>query len=472
LATAVAVCGHAHAHGFEERYELPVPLSYVITAACITVLLTFFLAIFFVGEHDSGIAERRESRFSISTGAAIALLLLGRILSWLLFALTLGAALWGSADPLMNLAPTMVWIVWWLGMSFASIVFGNVWPALDPWRSTADALQACMRRSGRLEARPPGRIWPPWLGMWPAVLFLLVWCWLEVVYPLASSPFRLGCAALLWSAFNLAGMGCFGRDNWQRHGDVFAIYFAALARMASMRLVRQPPALILRNPGRDLAHRQTFAVAGQVGFVLAMLSSVLFDGLHGSAAWPVFEAGLRKIAGRWMDINGYFAGTAGLLCTWLAFLLAYLLACGISAMMVPVLPRQPVKVRAARYAPALIPIAAAYLIAHNFSSLLIQGQNIFQLMSDPLGRQWDIFGTARFYPDIAVVDARLTWYVAVVSIVLGHVMSILMAHRIALNDTRSRSLTALATAPLTLLMVAYTAISLIVIAEPMVIPGP
>ena len=38
-----------------------------------------------------------------------------------------------------------------------------------------------------------------------------------------------------------------------------------------------------------------------------------------------------------------------------------------------------------------------------------------KLLSDPYGRQWDLFGTARFYPDISLVDARLTWAVALVA---------------------------------------------------------
>ena len=122
--------------------------------------------------------------------------------------------------------------------------------------------------------------------------------------------------------------------------------------------------------------------------------------------------------------------------------------------------------------PALIPIAAAYNLAHIFSSLLIQGQTVFQLLSDPLGRQWDLFGTARFYPDISVVDARLTWYVAVTSIVAGHVVSIWLAHRLALGLRLSPWRTALAMMPLTCLMLAYTAVSLVVIAEPMVVYSP
>jgi len=119
-------------------------------------------------------------------------------------------------------------------------------------------------------------------------------------------------------------------------------------------------------------------------------------------------------------------------------------------------------------APTLIPIAAAYLIAHNFSNLLIQGQTIIALLSDPLGRQWDVFGTAKFYPDISVVDAKLTWLVAVTAIVMGHVLSIWQAHRVALSWGLPTRRTALGTLPLTTLMIAYTAISLVVIAAPMV----
>jgi hypothetical protein len=83
-----------------------------------------------------------------------------------------------------------------------------------------------------------------------------------------------------------------------------------------------------------------------------------------------------------------------------------------------------------------------------------------------------LFGTAKMYPDISIVDAKLTWYVAVLSIVLGHVVSIWLSHRVALRQGLPARRTAVATLPLTLLMMTYTAISLLVIAEPMVTPAP
>lgn len=73
-----------------------------------------------------------------------------------------------------------------------------------------------------------------------------------------------------------------------------------------------------------------------------------------------------------------------------------------------------------------------------------------------------------------MVDARLTWYVAVGAIVTGHGVSIWLAHRLALDLKLSPWRTALAMTPMTGLMLAYTAVSLVVIAEPMVVyrPGP
>ena len=121
------------------------------------------------------------------------------------------------------------------------------------------------------------------------------------------------------------------------------------------------------------------------------------------------------------------------------------------------------------FALSLLPIAAAYLMAHNFSSFFLQGQNIFALLSDPFGKGWDIFGTAHFYPDITLIDAKLTWYVATISIVTGHVISVLWADNIAMNYVESNPW--FLNLPMTLVMIAFTALSLSIIAEPLTIPN-
>jgi hypothetical protein len=78
-----------------------------------------------------------------------------------------------------------------------------------------------------------------------------------------------------------------------------------------------------------------------------------------------------------------------------------------------------------------------------------------------------LFGTAKAYPDIGIVDARFTWYLAITSIIAGHAISIWLAHRLALRAFGARR-AVVASLPLTLLMVFYTVASLLIVADPLV----
>lgn len=55
---------------------------------------------------------------------------------------------------------------------------------------------------------------------------------------------------------------------------------------------------------------------------------------------------------------------------------------------------------------SLVPIAIAYHLAHYLSFLLVNGQALIPLLSDPLGRGWDLFGTRTYEIDSGIVDAR------------------------------------------------------------------
>ena len=70
-----------------------------------------------------------------------------------LLGLTLATALFGTTIELLNFAPTFVYVIFWLGIPLLSILFGNVWSVLSPWRALADAAVWVMERGGR-EARP------------------------------------------------------------------------------------------------------------------------------------------------------------------------------------------------------------------------------------------------------------------------------------------------------------------------------
>jgi hypothetical protein len=461
-AIALGMPALACAHAFEERYDLPAPLEYFVTGAAAVVILSFVVAQVVVGHTPHKTAPRGKL---IDLGPLLHVLRMTcRALALLLFALTIVAGLYGTADPLMNLAPTLVWIIWWVGLSLTVACIGNIWPALDPWRTLFDMADAAARRAGAKNGIALGWHYPQVLGAWPAVVLLLSLSWFEVAYPQAAVPYRLACVALAWSGVTLTGMLCFGPCVWQRNADVFALYFAMLGRFAPIAAGSDARHILLRPPGRGLIEAPAASPA-VVCFVMAMLSTVLFDGLLSGQAWWLAQTKIARAAPFLVDADGYRIGAAGLLGVWLIFLGAYVLACRVTAWLVPDCGfRKTVYL----FALTLVPIAIAYNIAHNCANFLVQGQQLIALASDPLGVKWDLFGTANFRPDIGLVDARVTWYVAITAIVGGHVISIWLAHRVALREFATSRRAALATVPLTLLMVAYTVVSLSVIAEPMV----
>lgn len=449
-------------HAFGERYDLPAPLAYFVAGAAAVVGLSFVVAVWV--SRKAPLPSPAEGRVVALGPLLPALRQACQTASVVLLVLAVVAGLFGTRNPEMNLAPTLVWIIAWVGLSLVIACVGNIWPALDPWRAVFECADALARRLGATRGITFGWTYPQALGAWPAVVLLLVFAWLEVVYLQASVPSRIAYMLLAWSALTLAGMVCFGREAWQRNADVFAIYFATLGRFSPLGPGPDGRSIVLRPLGRGLIASGAVPIA-MVSFVIAMLSTVLFDGLLGGQVWWLTKQAFTRWIPNLVDDSGYWVGTLGLIAVWLLFFAAYLLTCVVTARLVR---NHSAGAIARLFALTLVPIAIAYNIAHNLSSLLVQGQLLVSLASDPFGRGWDLFGTADFYPDIGIIDARLTWYVAIGAIVTGHVVSIWLAHRVALREFGASRKAVTASIPLTVLMVAYTAISLSVIAEPIV----
>ena len=73
-------------------------------------------------------------------------------------------------------------------------------------------------------------------------------------------------------------------------------------------------------------------------------------------------------------------------------------------------------------------------------------------------------------PTLDWMPISAVWYLSVGAIVVGHVVAIVLAHRIALRDAPRRPV--VAGLPLVAIMVGYTVLSLWIIAQPIVIdPG-
>jgi hypothetical protein len=469
VAAEVAGATSAQAHGMGERYDLPLPLGYYVLGSALVVALSFVVTAAFVYREPRADPYPRLDLMRMDGALGpLRVVLAGALQAVGVCALAgvIATGLFGNQHPARNLAPTLVWVAWWVGLGLFVALIGNVWPALNPWRTLA-------RLTGR-EQIAGERPYPEMFAEWPAVGALLVFVWIELVSPYASSPRALAVLALIYTAATLAAMRVFGRDVWLERGEVFTLVFGLLGRFAPLGLfATTPPAdtceirsrtpshgsLVLRPPGAGLLGGEARSGA-VVAFLLLLLSSVLFDGLVGTAFWRAIEEWLPG------DREGLFAATLGLLGIWTFFFAAYLFACASMAAMTR--RRTPIEALSRRYALTLVPIAIGYAIAHNFSYLLVQAQALAALASDPFGWGWNLFSTAGFEPNVGIVDARTTWRVAIAAIVIGHVVSVVLAHIIALRTEATRRSALLGLVPMTAVMVIYTAASLSIIADPLV----
>jgi hypothetical protein len=199
---------------------------------------------------------------------------------------------------------------------------------------------------------------------------------------------------------------------------------------------------------------------------------VTFDGLSETRLWTDLVAVLGSRAAG----SGSAAETATIAFGWFVFLGLFALlyravawATGLAARAdgdaVPALSPAAL---ARRFVLTLVPIAIAYQLAHYLTFLLLAGQYAIPLLSDPLGRGWDLFGTALYRIDLSVFDAKFIWHFALASIVLGHVTAVALGHWVAIELFGSRRAALRSQYPMLVFMLGYTASSLWILAQPIV----
>ena len=114
---------------------------------------------------------------------------------------------------------------------------------------------------------------------------------------------------------------------------------------------------------------------------------------------------------------------------------------------------------------SLVPIALVYVAAHYLTFLLFEGQGIAYLVSDPLGRGWDLFGTASAGVDYGVISQNQAWYAQVACVVAGHVAALALAHDRALVLYGEARTAARSQYAMLAIMVGFTTLALWLLAQ-------
>jgi hypothetical protein len=437
------------AHGIVGRADLPIPET-LFGAAAAAVLVVSFVALA-LGWSRPRLKTLPEKDLFVFPRALEVLL---GALGLAVFFITVYAGIAGTDGQSENLAPTMVYVAFWVGVPFASLLFGNVFAVISPWRALGRATGWI---AGRFGETPEPLDYPERLGRIPAAAGLFGFAVCELCWASATEPGPLAILMLLYFVAMLVGMSLYGVEAWTRNADAFGVLFGLIGSLAALGR-RANGRLYLRVPFAGAA--TLTPVRGTIALLVISVGSTAFDGAKEGALFNDLAQDLQRFfndLGFSLGVSlelAFVVGLAGAVA-----IVGLIWTVGMAGMQPP--PSAPSRRALARaFSHTLIPIAAGYLVAHYFSLLAYNGQDVWRLANDPLGKGSDLFGGAEAGIDYGVVSATGIWYVQVGALVLGHVAALVLAHDRALELYGSAKQATRSQVVMLVLMVAFTCLGL------------
>ena len=399
------------AHGVGSRQDLPIPFAFALVGAAAALVVSFLVLA--VAWREPRFRGDRSGRplpawvTAVVDSAATQWAL--RVLGLVLFGFTLMTATI-APDDFSNPTAGLVFVVFWLGLVPASLLFGPVWRVLNPLRTIHLIICNLIGQSPEQAGLRP---LPRGVGFWPAAAGLLAFAWLELVAPdRATSPvIRVFFAGYL--AVHVVGTVIFG-SRWLDRGDAFEVFSGLFGRLSPFGR-HEDGRIVVRNPLANLDGLRP--APGLAATVCVLLGSTAYDSLSNAPAWV-----------RWCQsgpLGLTLGGTVGLIGSVVIVYAAYVVATNLAARLAGVRDGA----AAGEFAHAIVPIVAGYFTAHYFTLLIIEGQRTVIAASDPFSNGSDWFGTAGRVVDQRIVqDSAIVASIQVLAIVVGHVLGVISAH--------------------------------------------
>lgn len=373
------------AHGFGGTSGLPLPRWLLAYGIGFAVVITF-VVLRIVMPKPRRSAERPRPK------SPRPLFIATRAIGLTLFAGVVIAAAIGADDSGANIAPVSVIVLFWLGLQVASVVAGDVFWLLNPFDTSA----CTIKREGRASPDPH----------WTAATFLSAFVWFVFAYPefYPPSPRELAWFLAAYTVAVVLGATVWGRE-WVREGEGFSALFGLLAR-----------------------RRERAATSGTVALLSVYLGAIAFDGISQTDWWI-------SVLGTSRGWNERVINTVGLVWIIAGVAIAYLAATRVAAQFT----KRPSGEVAATFAPMLVPLGVAWSVAHYLRAFLADLQNLIALLSDPLGRGWDLFGTIDNTVNYRWLTPTQAGWVQTTVLVAGCIASAVVVHQVAFTSYRGRA---------------------------------
>lgn len=446
------------AHAFGAVYTLPIPFWLYLYGAASVLIVSFLLMAFFSTEKNRlvlpsyTISRLYTVRFLTSEPLKV----IYKTLSLFLFFLTIITGLFGDDVSSYNFSIPFFWVIFVIGFTYLTFFVGNIWDSVNPWMLLITIYEkiAGKKAHGNI-------VYPKRYGYYPAFLFYM--CFIAIELFVKTTPFSLSIILLQYTVITLCGVIVFGKKDWFRYGEFFSVFFRLISYCSPIYSEKKSINISLPFSQIISGKPDRFSI---LLFILFMLSSTAFDGLRETniwyeTYWNIINPFLTRIISiDWFVVYEY----AGLIVSPFFFLGLYL----VCIWLMKQITRSAASVRelSVMFAYSFLPIALVYHVAHYFTLLLLQGQFIIRLISDPFGWGWDLFGTGNFVPDTTLLDAAFVWHFQVGLILIGHIISVITAHVMAGRIFPKKGVLIISQLPMLFLMVMYTLIGLWILSQP------
>ena len=431
-------------HGIASRRDLPLPFSFVVIGAALALLISFAILIY----------AWRQPRFERVGGRPmpgltavvdhpiVRLIARGLVLATYAWA---ALAMMAGQDLLTNPIFGFVYVWMWVGLVPISLLLGQFWRATNPLRTIHRGLCAL----ARVDPEQGLVTLPSRVGVWPAAVGLFGFGWLELVQPDRTTLPVLRLWALAWLVILVLGAIVFGQ-RWISAADPFEAYASTLAQVSIWRRVGDQLRLVNPLAGLNAWH----APPGATAVVAALLGSTAFDSLTNTSWW------IRAVQSS--TVPTVVWATGGLLIMIIIVFVSFSLA----AVWMGRYGNRPAAEYPRLMVGSLLPIVLGYVVAHYATLLIVEGQRTAINFSDPLGRGWNVFGSAEMGVNSAIFNhPTAISLVQLGAIVGGHVFGIVCAHEKAVAllppDRAVRG-----QLPLLLVMIGYTCAGLLLLFSP------
>ncbi len=431
------------------------------------------------------------------------------------FALILVAGLFGDQTPGLNIAPLLTWTIWWCGLVIVLLFAGKAWCYVCPWDAIATWMERLRLWRKTDQGLGLGLPWPRRLrNIWLATALFVGLTWIELGFGVTLSPRATAYLGLGMLVMTIVAVFLFERKSFCRYGclvgrvsGLYALFAGVEIRARDRNVCRSCagkecvrgsaaayPCPTFENPARmsvntyciqcteciqacphdnmtvnlrpwgaDLAALGKPAV-DEAYLALLMLAITGFHGLTMTPAWPQLLEWLQAGAG--MGEMGAF--TAGMALIMGLPVLVYAVLVAWSHRIATRGDPNPVSYGSyfVRYAYCVLPIALFYHLSHNLEHLLMEGPKVVRLLSDPLGRGWNLLGTAAWkVPPLVSLD--VLWLLQVVLVGVGHVYSLWAAQKISRGLFPDPARARRGQIPILVGMIAFSVFSLWLLKQPM-----